>query len=340
MTRMKAWPIGGLGFVALVLVGWPGSADAAKWANPDLLATPEAVKANIGKPDWVVVDCRSLKDYIKGHIPGAISLGNKCSSALRDATSRMFRDPSRYEKLLGKVGIGNDTHVVFYHGDMGTLTSATVAFWVLEQLGHDKVQVLNGGLDAWRKAGNRLESKPTIKKAVSFKAEPIASRYAATDEILEIAKGQASGVQLIDSRTDNEFKGKDVRAIRGGHVPNVTIQISHKDTLAQRKNSKTGKMERVAYFDPDEVENAFGSLDKSKRTIAYCQTGTRSTMTYLQLRLAGFADPANWDESWRVWGSQLEYPVADEQWYNFAGVNKKIKNLEKKVKKLEASATE
>ena len=338
MTRMKAWPLGGLGFVALVLAAWPGTADAAKWANPGLLASPETVKANIGKSDWVVVDCRGLKDYVKGHIPGAISLGNKCSKALRDATSRMFRDPSKYEKLLGKVGIGNDTHVVFYHGDMSTLTAATVGFWVLEQLGHDKVQVLNGGLDAWRKAGNRLDSKPTIKKAASFKAKPIASRYAATDEILQIAKGQASSTQLIDSRTGKEFKGKDVRAIRGGHVPNVTIQVSHKDTLAQRKNAKTGKMERVAYFDPDQVEKAFGSLDRSKRTIAYCQTGTRSTMTYLQLRLAGFTNTANWDESWRVWGSQLEYPVAGEQWYNFAGVNKKIKKLEKKVKQLEAAA--
>ncbi len=338
MTRMKAWQMGALGFVALVVLGWPASADAAKWANPGLLASPDSVKANIGKSDWVVVDCRNLKDYLKGHIPGAISLGKKCSSALRDATSRMFRDPSKYEKLLGKVGIGNDTHVVFYHGDMSTLTAATVGFWVLEQLGHDKVQVLDGGLDAWRKAGNRLDSKPTMKKAVSFKAKPIASRYAATDEILQIAKGQASGVQLIDSRTGAEYKGKDVRAIRGGHIPNVTIQVSHKDTLAQRKNSKTGKMERIAYFDAAVFEKAFGSLDKSKRTIAYCQTGTRSTMTYLQLRLAGFSNPANWDESWRVWGSQLEYPVAGEQWYNFAGVNKKIKNLEKKIKKLEAAA--
>ncbi|MDP6403611.1 MAG: rhodanese-like domain-containing protein [Alphaproteobacteria bacterium] len=335
---MKAWQMGALGFVALVVLGWPASADAAKWANPGLLASPDSVKANIGKSDWVVVDCRNLKDYLKGHIPGAISLGKKCSSALRDATSRMFRDPSKYEKLLGKVGIGNDTHVVFYHGDMSTLTAATVGFWVLEQLGHDKVQVLDGGLDAWRKAGNRLDSKPTMKKAVSFKAKPIASRYAATDEILQIAKGQASGVQLIDSRTGAEYKGKDVRAIRGGHIPNVTIQVSHKDTLAQRKNSKTGKMERIAYFDAAVFEKAFGSLDKSKRTIAYCQTGTRSTMTYLQLRLAGFSNPANWDESWRVWGSQLEYPVAGEQWYNFAGVNKKIKNLEKKIKKLEAAA--
>ena len=53
------------------------------------------------------------------------------------------------------------------------------------------------------------------------------------------------------------------------------------------------------------------------------------------MRALGFKDPANWDESWRVYGSNLEFPVEDEQWYNFAGVNKKIKNLEKKVEALE-----
>jgi rhodanese-related sulfurtransferase len=69
--------------------------------------------------------------------------------------------------------------------------------------------------------------------------------------------------------------------------------------------------------------------------VAHCQTGTRSTLTYLQLRALGFKDPANWDESWRVYGSTQEFPVEDEQWYNFAGVNKKIKSLEKKVDALE-----
>jgi hypothetical protein len=52
--------------------------------------------------------------------------------------------------------------------------------------------------------------------------------------------------------------------------------------------------------------------------------------------MLGFENVANWDESWRVYGSNLEYPVEGEQWFNFAGLNKKLKNLEKKVKKLEA----
>ncbi len=326
-----------LAVMAVLLLGCVSftASGAAQWANPGLLASPDTVKKNISKPDWVVVDCRDLDDYAKGHIPGAISLGKPCKKALRDSTARAWRDIGKYEKLLGTVGIGNNTHVVFYYGDMKTLTDATVAFWILEYLGHDKVYLLNGGLDAWRKSGNRLDNKPVIKTAATFKAKVKAARYASTDEILGIARGTINGEQLVDSRTEKENKGSDIRAIRGGHVPNTTINVSHLDSLGKAKDPKTGKMEAVAYLDPDAAAKAFGKLDKGKRTIAYCQTGTRSTMTYVQLRLLGFKDPANWDESWRVYGSQLAYPVADEQWYNFADVNKKIKQLEEKVAKLE-----
>lgn len=329
-----------IGILGVFLGGWAGTAAAAEWANPDLLVTPETVKENIDKADWVVVDCRDLKDYVKGHIPGAISLGKRCKKALRDATARVFRDTSKYEKILGKAGIGNDTHVVFYHGDIKTLTDATVGFWILEYLGHDKVYLLNGGLDAWRKAGYRLDNELVKKSPAEFKVNVVASRYASTDEILTIAAGEAESTQLIDSRTAKEFSGKTMKALRGGHIPNVTMNVSHLDTLLKKEDPKSGEMKVTGYLDPDAAIAAFGELDKGKRTVAYCQTGTRSTMTYLQFRLLGFEDPANWDESWRVYGSQLSYPVEGEQWYNFGKVNKQIKKLEKKVQALEKMAKE
>ncbi len=319
--------------VTAFLLSITGASYAGEWANPDLLVDADTVKANVDKADWVVVDCRDLKDYAKGHIPGAISLGKRCKKVFRDPTSRVFQNSSKYEKMLGKAGIGNDTHVVFYYDGMGTLTDATVGFWIMEYLGHDKAHVLNGGLEAWRNGGNRLAKEPTMKEPKTFKASVVESRLAATDQIDAIAAGQVKD-QLVDSRSGKEHVGKDIRAVRGGHVPNTTLNASHIDTLKQEMDKKTGKMKAVAYLDPDAAEKAFGSLDKNKRTVAYCQTGTRSTMTYLQLRLLGFKDPANWDDSWRVYGSDPDSDIDDEQYYNFAGTNKKIKKLEKTVKKL------
>ncbi len=335
-TRTLAATVCGVILLALAATAW-----GAQWANPGLLIDAATLKANLNKPNWVVVDCRDLKDYVKGHIPGAISLGKRAKKALRDPTSRVFKDVSKYEKILGKAGIGNDTHVVFYYDGLKTLTDATVAFWIMEYLGHDKAYVLNGGLDAWRKAGNRLDKKPAMRPPTTFKAKVVPSRLATTEEILRIARGEAPGTQLIDSRTKKEYQGKDIRAVQGGHVPNVTKNVSHLNTLVKVKDKKTGKMKATAYLSPESVSKAFAGLDPNKRTIAYCQTGTRSTLTYLELRLLGFKDPANWDDSWRVYGSNLHANNPIEapngvQYYNFAKVNKTLKKLQKKVKKLEA----
>lgn len=306
---------------------------AASWVNPDLLLTPDAVEKNAGKADWVVVDCRDLKDYAKGHVPGAISLGKPCKKALRDSTARAFKDPKKYEGIFGKSGIGNDTHVVFYgeHKVTDSFKDVTVAFWIMEYLGHDKVHVLNGGMDAWLKAGKKLTNAPTIKPEKQFKAKVAASRIATTDEMLQIAEDKKKGVTVIDARSKAEHNGDDIRALRGGHVPNTTVNISHKDTMDQEKDAKTGKDVDNGYLSPDRVAGYYKDFDRNKRTIAYCQTGTRSTLTYLELRLLGFKDPANWDDSWIVWGSNVRYPVANEQWFSL----ERLKTAEANLKKLQ-----
>ncbi len=316
-----------------------GPATAAEWANPDLLLSPKDLKGKIDLVDWVVVDCQELDQYAKGHIPGAISLGKRCKKALRDKTSRLFRNPAKYEKFLGKVGIGNDTHVVFYgeHLTSDTVRDSAIALWILEVLGHDKVHVLNGGIDAWKNAGYSLTQKPTMKPKKTFKVNYIASRSAATDEVLDIARGNLKGIQLIDSRSGKEHKGKDIRALRGGHVPNTTVNVPLKSTWDKSKDPTTGDERDNGFLSPDRIASLFKSLDKNKRTIAYCQTGSRSGMTYLQLRLLGFKDPANWDDSWRVYATHFDnYPIQGEQWFNFD----RMRKLEKKVQKLEEKLAE
>ena len=324
--------------MSIMMTASAGIAFAAQWANPELLLDAKQLKEKIGKPEWVLLDCRKLKDYAKGHIPGAISIGKQCKKGLRDKTSRVFRDTSKYEKLFGKVGIGNDTHVVIYgeHVKSDTMKDTTVAFWILEYLGHDKVHVLNGGIDAWINAGYSLDNTPTILKTTSFKANIVHSRYATTDEVVDIAKGTKKGVQVIDARTANEYKGADQRALRAGHLPNTTINVSHKNTFDQTKDLETGKMKDNGFLSPDRVAGFYKDLDKNKRTVAFCQTGTRSTLTYLELRLLGFKDPANWDESWRVYGSSYnDYPIENEQWFDF----NRVKKAEKTIKKLEEKLT-
>jgi thiosulfate/3-mercaptopyruvate sulfurtransferase len=318
-------------WVVVALLAFTGSVQA-QWANPALLMTAEQVEQNISKPDWVVVDCRKLEEYAKGHIPGAISFGKNCKSALRDATSRVFASASKYDSLIGKAGIGNNTHVVFY-GEVKskTMDDASVAFWIFEYLGHtDKAHVLNGGLEAWKKGDRKLDTEPTIKPAASFKSAMTKNRIATTEEVLKIAKGQVKGVQLIDSRNKKEYAGEDIRAVRGGRIPNCTLNVPHEDTYDQVKDPATGKDKSTGVLSYERVAKAYEKLDKNKRTIAYCQTGSRSTLTYMEMRMLGFKDPANYDDSWIIYGANEKFPVEEEQRIDLA----RIKSLEDDVKKL------
>jgi len=317
--------------VSFALFALTGSVQA-QWTNPNLLVTAEQVEQNLAKPDWVVVDCRKLEEYAKGHIPGAISFGKNCKEALRDATSRVFPSAAKYESLLGKAGIGNNTHVVFY-GELKskTMDDSSVAFWLFEYLGHtDKAHVLNGGLEAWKKGNKKLDTQPTIKPAATYKVNFAKNRIATTEEILKIARGQVKGIQLIDSRNKKEYAGEDIRSVRGGRIPNCTLNVPHEDTYDQEKDPATGKDKSTGVLSYERVAKAYEKLDKGKRTIAYCQTGSRSTLTYLEMRMLGFKDPSNYDDSWIIYGANEKFPAEEEQRIDFS----RIKTLEDEVKKL------
>lgn len=275
-----------------------------QYANPQLLVTPADVEKNAGK--WVVIDCRdtatttdkksgaTLKGYSDGHIPGAISLGGDCAKVLREKeTSTVFKDEKIYEKLLGDAGLTADKTVVVY-GDLPRLTHATVGFWVLEYLGQKDVRFLNGGIEAWEKAGKTLETKEHKLPPAKYDAKIHASRLATTEEVLKIARGEMKDPQLVDSRTSAEYEGKDVRAKRGGRIPRCSVNVSHVDIF----DKGTGTLKSM-----DELEKIYGGLDKKKRVIPYCQTGTRSTLAYVAFRAMGFKDPANYDDSWIIWGN-------------------------------------
>ncbi len=295
---------------------------AADYANPQLLVSPSDVQKNMGK--WVVIDCRDDKAYAAGHIPGAITLGGACGKVLRDTTLRAKKTED-LEKLLGNAGVSMDKPVAVY-ADARLITSASVAFWILEYLGHDKVFFLDGGIEAWKEGGKSIEKEAKQVSPASFKAKVAKSRIATTDEMVKIAKGESKGAQVIDSRTEKEYGGNDIRALRGGHIPNTTKNVSHIKTY----DVQSGKIHSM-----DELEKIFDKLDKSKRTIPYCQTGTRSTLIYLELRLMGFKDPANYDDSWIIYGSNVDYPAANENWYDFVRVNDAIKAVDELKKAVE-----
>jgi thiosulfate/3-mercaptopyruvate sulfurtransferase len=147
-------------------------------------------------------------------------------------------------------------------------------------------------------------------KPTTFKAATGVNRGAKADEILRIVEGRSKAI-LLDTRTPGEYDGTDVRALRGGHIPQ-SININ----FMQNFDLKTFGM-----FPLDQLQDLYKDVPKDQRVITYCQSGARASYTYLVLRALGYADVANYHDGWRVYGSDLQFTVEDESWYDFNKVN-------------------
>ncbi|RJQ18487.1 MAG: sulfurtransferase [Nitrospiraceae bacterium] len=304
--------------------------------GPGILMTIDDVERVIDRPDWVVLDCRTKKLYDAGHIRGAVTLGDSCRFILKDGTQRI-KPVRELEEVFGNAGIDNNKHVVVY-ADAKNLDHATIGFWALEYLGHDRAHFLNGCFDEWKKRGKPVDKDVPQVKNARFNAKVNASVIATTDEILAIVKRKTKDVQLVDSRSENEYAGLDIRSLRGGRLPHTTLNVPETSNY----DKKTG----VIY--PDKLLPLYSTLDRDKRTISYCQTGARSTVTYLAMRLLGFKNPAVYDDSWIVYGNSVNppYPVENEQWINLDVLEKMKKAIDKmakeisELKKMNAQLTE
>lgn len=195
------------------------------------------VKGNIGKSNVVFLDVRgklsgkSKTDYLRAHIPGAVYtdyLKDGWRIKDKNGTVGMLPPADKLAKVVGKLGIDNDSHVVLIPNggkalDMGT---ATRIYWTFKVIGHDNVSILNGGMMAYTKAVDKKTKKPVnplekgaVKTAAKvFKANLREEMIVSKTDIKSLL---GSGMPLVDNRPHNQFLGvnKHPKSKRYGTIP-------------------------------------------------------------------------------------------------------------------------
>src|SRR5437764_3936360 len=127
------------------------------------------------------------------------------------------------EKLIGELGIDEDTHVVVvpagvHYTDFG---SAARTYWTLKVAGVTNVSILDGGYAAWAAEKNGVETGASKPSPKIFTAMLNKSLLAERDDVQRIE--QTGGATLIDSRPASFFSGKQKHpaAQAYGHIPNA-----------------------------------------------------------------------------------------------------------------------
>lgn len=237
------------------------------------------------------------EDYQKGHIPGAVYL--HVNDSRIQVAAGGFRLPTQDEgaRLFSGLGIGPDTQVVIYD-ETGGLNAARL-FFTLDVFGHRKVALLDGGIQAWRRA--KLQTTTAIPQVArtdyrpAARGEPVASAEWVRDRLKDPT------LALVDARTPDEYAGRDVRAKRGGHIPGA-VNIEWRQNLRPDLTFKPKDELRAMYV-------AQG-VTPDKTVVTYCQTHHRAAHSYFVLRLLGYPRVVGYDRSWIEWGNRDDLPIA------------------------------
>ena len=123
------------------------------------LVSAKWLKDNIDDENIVIIDCRfnlmdkeyGKKAYEKGHIKGAkrVDIETQLSSVVKEHGGRHpLPSIEELKNTFENIGISNDSIVISY--DEGDLSGASRLWWILKYLGHDKVYVLDGGLEVFK----------------------------------------------------------------------------------------------------------------------------------------------------------------------------------------------
>ena len=221
---------------------------------------------------------RARKRYLEAHIPGAAFLDLDADlSDLSIPPEVAGRHPlpgaARFAASMSRAGIGDDTLVVAY--DEGMTGGAARLWWLLRHFGHDRVAVLDGGLQSW--LGPLASGEEEIEPAVFHPLERTGDT-AGTDELL--ARLGDPGLLVLDARPADRFRGETLgRDPVAGHIPG-----------ALSTPSPTGRL-------PELPPQALAADE----VVASCGSGVMATAVLLALDRAGRSDARLYPGSWSEW---------------------------------------
>lgn len=251
--------------------------------------------------DLILIDASNSKtafsDNQKEHLKGArfVDLNNELSDTSVDPKFG-GRHPlpklKDFSKTLGELGITPDSHVVVYDSNFGANAAARF-WWMLKSVGHTKIQVLNGGLQAALKF--KLTSESTSSKWTQSPIYPVNSWLLPTTKMTQIQEAAAKSPFLIidvrePARYNGEFEPIDLIA---GHIPGA-INVPFNENL-----DDNGSFLPI-YQLYEKYDKVFQGKEM-KNIIVHCGSGVTACHSILAICHAGFDVPNLYVGSWSEW---------------------------------------
>ena len=263
----------------------------------------------IHDPDWVVIDCRfdltnpdfGRQAYLEAHLPSAffLDLETELSSPKTGLNGRHpLPDPARLAARLEACGVGNHTQVVAYDDASGMF--AARLWWLMRWLGHNRIAVLDGGVQAWRQAGQALDAQLPDTRSSTY---TLSLRPVRVDTDFVLAHLGRSDMLLIDARSPDRFRGEnEMLDPVGGHIPGAVNRF-FRDNLQANGCFKQASV----------LREEFGTLLAGRmpqQVIHQCGSGVTACVNVLAMESAGLSGSRLYAGSWSEWCADPNRPIA------------------------------
>lgn len=250
------------------------------------------VRWYLGRPD----DGRLA--YGTGHIPTAVFVDLETDLSDHEGLGAPGRHPlptpQAFAHRMGNLGFGSRNLIVVYDDSAGAI--AARMWWMLDDLGHRDVAVLDGGIQAWTAAGHELT---TDEPQVDPQPLKLGSAWRNVVERDELAS-RAAELSLIDARAPERYRG-EMEPIDpvAGHIPGA------------RNLPLTENLDATGRFKPaDRLRTVYERvLRAGSEPVLSCGSGTTACHSIIAMRIAGLPEPLLYVGSYSDW-SRSGMPIA------------------------------
>jgi len=264
------------------------------------LITPDALAARLDDPRlrlldvrWWLTDLpRGRRDYLAGHLPGAVWVDLDTDLAARTGPGRHpLPDPADFAARMAELGVADNMDVVVYDDASGMI--AARVWWMLEDLGHRSVRVLDGGFVAWTAAGLPVTTEIPTPPPGHLTLADHWTRVIDRDGLV----ARLGRVALVDARAHERYRG-DLEPVDAypGHIP-TAVNLPLTGSLGP-----DGR-----FLDPATLRARFAQL--GDEVVTSCGSGINACHNALAMRVAGLPDPLLYEGSYSDW-TRSGLPVA------------------------------
>ena len=235
--------------------------------------------------------------YDVGHIPDALFLDLDVHLTGADGPGRHpLPSAVDFRSSLERAGIGSAHQVVAYD-DVGGWVAARL-WWMLDNLGHQRVSVLDGGYPAWVADGRPVTQVVPTYPAANLDLADDWTNTIDRDGLIDVL----GDVVLLDARGAPRYLG-EIEPIdpMPGHIP--TAINAPTDANLGPDGRLLDPAALAARFRAMRADSSAGSV------VTSCGSGVSACFNSLAMRVAGLPDPILYPGSYSDW-SRAGLPVA------------------------------